>query len=107
MVDDPIRKEMDALKADIAQLREDIGSLTAAVRNVASDKAQKTRADTQERLRSAWEDLEQKLDDVIEQGKASMGNVETQVGQHPAGSLLMAFGIGFVVAKLLDIGGRR
>jgi ElaB/YqjD/DUF883 family membrane-anchored ribosome-binding protein len=107
MADDPIRKEMDALKADIAQLREDIGSLTAAVRDVASDKAQKTRADTQERFRSAWEDLEQKLDDVIEQGKTSLGDVETRVGQHPAGSLLMAFGVGFIVARLLDMGGRR
>jgi ElaB/YqjD/DUF883 family membrane-anchored ribosome-binding protein len=107
MADDPIRKEMDALKADIAQLRQDIVGLTAAVRDVASDKVHKTRADTQERVRSAWEDLERKLDEVLEQGKATMGNVENQIGQHPAGSLLTAFGVGFIVAKLLDMGGRR
>jgi ElaB/YqjD/DUF883 family membrane-anchored ribosome-binding protein len=107
MADDPIRKELDALKADIASLRQDIAGLTTAVRDAASDKAQKTRAETQERIRSTWEDLENKLDEVLAQGKATLGNVESQVGQHPAGSLLTAFGVGFLVAKLLDIGGRR
>ena len=107
MVDDPIRKELDALKADIAQLRQDIGGLTTAVRDAASGKAQKTRAETQERLRSAWEELEQKLDDVLEHGKSTLGDVETRVTEHPTGSLLMAFGAGFIIARLLDMGGRR
>jgi len=107
MADDPIRKELDALKADIAQLRVDIAGLTSAVRSEATDKAQKTKADTQERLRGVWEDLESKLDDVLEQGRSTVGDVEARVGQHPTGSLLTAFGVGFIVAKLLDIGGRR
>jgi ElaB/YqjD/DUF883 family membrane-anchored ribosome-binding protein len=107
MADDSIRKELDALKADITQLREDIAGLTGAVRDAASDKAQKTRADTQERLRGVWEDLERKLDETLQQGKATLGNVESQVGQHPAGSLLTAFGVGFIIARLLDMGGRR
>jgi ElaB/YqjD/DUF883 family membrane-anchored ribosome-binding protein len=107
MADDPIRKEMDALKADVAQLRQDIRGLTEAIRDVASDKAQQTRTDTEERLRGAWEDLERKLDEVIDQGRATLGDVQQQIGQHPAGSLLTAFGVGFVVAKLLDMGGKR
>ena len=107
MTEDPISKELDALKADIAQLRQDIVGLTTAVRDVASDKAEKTRADTKEGLRNAWEDLEHKLDEVIDQGKSTMGDVQTQIGQHPASSLFTAFGIGFIVAKLLDLGGKR
>ena len=107
MTDDPVRKELDALKADLAQLREDIAGLTAAVRDVAADKAQQTRADTRERLHNAWEELERKLDEVIEQGRSAMGGVQNQIGQHPAGSLLTAFGVGFIIAKLLDLGGRR
>jgi ElaB/YqjD/DUF883 family membrane-anchored ribosome-binding protein len=107
MADDQIRKEMDALKADITQLRQDIAGLTSAVHDVASDKVQKTRDDTREGIRNAWEELERKLDEVIDQGKSTMGDVQTRIGQHPTGSLLTAFGIGFVVAKLLDMGGRR
>lgn len=107
MADESVRKELDALKADIAQLREDIAGLTTAVRDAASEKVQQTRDDTQERLRSAWEDLESKLNETLEQGKATLGDVEARIGQHPAGSLLTAFGVGFIVAKLLDMGGRR
>jgi ElaB/YqjD/DUF883 family membrane-anchored ribosome-binding protein len=107
MADESVRRELDALKADIAQLREDIAGLTTAVRETASTKAQKTRDDAQEKLRSAWEDVEHKLNETIEQGRSTLGDVETRVGQHPAGSLLTAFGVGFIVAKLLDIGGRH
>jgi len=107
MADDPIRKELDALKSDISQLRQDIAGLTGAVRDVASDKAHKTRDETKEGLRNAWEDLERKFDEVVGQGKATMGDVQTQIGQHPTGSLLTAFGAGFIIAKLLDMGGRR
>ena len=107
MTEDPIGKELDAIKADIAQLRQDIAGLTAAVRNVASDKVHERRDDTQEKLRRAWEDLEHKLNDVLEQGRSTMGGVQEQIGQHPAGSLLTAFGVGFIVAKLTEMGGRR
>jgi len=107
MADDPIRKELDALKADIAQLRVDIAGLTSAVRNEASDKAHQTKADTEERLRGAWEDLESKLDEVLEQGRSTVGDLEERVSKHPTGSLLTAFGVGFIIAKLLDSGGRR
>lgn len=107
MADDPIRKELDALKADIAQLRQDIAGLTTAIRDEATSQAKKTKAETQERMRNAWEDLEQKLDEVLEQGRSTVGNLEERVGQHPAGSMLTAFGIGFIVAKLLDLRGRR
>lgn len=107
MADDPIRKELDALKADIAQLRQDIAGLTGAVRDAASDKAKKARSDTQEALRDTWEDLEAKLNEVLDRGKATVGNFENQVGQHPTGSLLTAFGIGFIIAKMWDMRGRR
>jgi len=107
MAEDPIRKELDALKTDIAQLRVDIAGLTTAMHDVASDKVKKAKTDTQDRLRDTWEDLEEKLDEAIQQGKSTVGNIESQVGQHPTGSLLTAFGIGFIVAKMLEMGGRR
>jgi len=107
MAEDPIRKEMDALKADIAQLRVDIAGLTSAVHDVASDKVKKARGDAQDRMRDTWEDLEEKLEEVIQNGKATVGNIEGQISQHPTGSLLTAFGIGFLVAKMLEMGGRR
>lgn len=102
-----IRKELDALKNDITQLRNDIAGLTSAVKGVAAEKVENTRAQAREKVSSAWESLEEKLDEVLGQGRESFRTVEQKVGEHPTGSILTAFGVGFLIAKLLDIGGRR
>lgn len=107
MAEEPIQKELDALKADIAQLRKDISGLTAAVKEVASQKASSTKENAQQRVQGAWEDIERKLDEVLNQGQATVGDIEDRITQHPAGSMLTAFGLGFIIAKLMDIGGRH
>jgi len=107
MTDDPLRKEIDALKSDISKLRDDIGSLTDAVRTVASDKINETKEHGRKTAQDAWEDLEDKLDEVLRRGKDSIDGVEEGIKQHPGGSLLTAFSLGFIIAKIMDIGGRR
>ena len=79
MAEDPIHKELDALKADIAQLRKDIAGLTAAVRDVASEKVADTKADAQQRVQGAWADVERKLDEVLNQGRATVGDIEDKI----------------------------
>lgn len=107
MADDSIRKEMDALKADMAQLREDIVGLTNAVKDTAADNIAGAKAKAGERVHKAWEDIEDRLEKLLNEGKATFNKAEQQVGEHPVGSVLTAFGIGFIIAKLLDMGGRR
>lgn len=107
MAEDPIRKELDALKADIAQLRGDIGGLTAAIKDVTSEKASNTKADAQQRAQNAWEDVERKLNEALNEGRASVGEIEDKITTHPGGSMLTAFGLGFIIAKLMDMGGRH
>jgi ElaB/YqjD/DUF883 family membrane-anchored ribosome-binding protein len=107
MAEDPIRKELDALKADIAQLRTDIGGLTEVMKDVASEKVSSTKADAQRRAQSAWHDVESKLNEALEYGRATAGDIEDKITSHPGGSMLTAFGLGFIIAKLMDIGGRH
>jgi ElaB/YqjD/DUF883 family membrane-anchored ribosome-binding protein len=107
MADESIRKEMDALKADIAQLREDIVGLTNAVKGAASENVMGAKAKAEERLHKTWEDIEQRFEELLDEGKATFDKAEHKVGEHPVGSVLTAFGIGFIIAKLLDVGGRR
>ena len=107
MADDSIRREMDALKADIAKLREDIVGLTSAVKGAASENVAGAKAKAEERVHKAWSEIEQRLEDLLTEGKATFNKAEQQVGEHPVGSVLTAFGIGFIIAKLLDSGGRR
>lgn len=107
MADDSIRKEMDALKADIVQLREDIVGLTRAVKGAASENAAGVKAKTEERMHKAWENIEQRFEELLSDGKAALHKAEQKVEDHPVGSVLTAFGIGFIIAKLLDVGSRR
>lgn len=107
MAEDPIRKELDALKADIAQLRTDIVGLTSVIKDVASEKVSSTKADAQKRAQGAWEDIERKLDEVLDQGRATVGDIEDKITAHPGGSILTAFGLGFIIAKLMDVGHRH
>jgi ElaB/YqjD/DUF883 family membrane-anchored ribosome-binding protein len=101
------RKEMDALKADIAKLREDIVSLTSAVKDTASENVAGAKARAEERVHQTWADIERRLEDLLDEGKTTFNKAEQQVGEHPVGSVLTAFGVGFIIAKLLDVGGRR
>jgi ElaB/YqjD/DUF883 family membrane-anchored ribosome-binding protein len=107
MAEDPIRKELDALKADISQLRTDIVDLTTVMKEVASEKVSNTKADAQQRAQNAWEDVERKLNEALDQGRATVGEIEDKITAHPGGSMLTAFGLGFIIAKLMDLGGRR
>lgn len=107
MAEEMIRKDVDAIKADLAQLRKDIASLTSTMKEAASVKMEGATEGMQEKARNVWVDLEQKLEEVLKQGKEQMGNIEQQIGAHPSGSVLTAFGLGFIIAKLLDVGGRR
>ncbi|MDX2502855.1 MAG: hypothetical protein QNL62_00040 [Gammaproteobacteria bacterium] len=107
MTEDPIRKEVDALKADISHLRADIAALTNALKEVASDKIDDTKAQARQTAQGSWEEIERKFDEVLQQGRDAVDNVEQGINKHPSGSLLAAFGIGFIIAKLLDTGGRH
>lgn len=104
---DDMRKELDALKADIARLRADIGNLTDAAKSTAGDNVKHAKAEAQQRLSQAWEDIEARLEGLLDEGKATFDNAERKIGEHPTGSLLTAFGLGFVIAKLLNLGDRR
>jgi ElaB/YqjD/DUF883 family membrane-anchored ribosome-binding protein len=97
---------MDSHKADLAQLREDILALGDAVRDTASESVTAGKAKTQERLQRIWEDFEGRFEDLLQDGKATFSRAEQKLSEHPTGSVLTAFGLGYLIAKVLD-GGRR
>lgn len=107
MVEESIRSELDSIKADLGQLRNDIAALSEAVKNVAAGKVNDKKDQTRQKAQDAWEDLENKIDDLLQQGRDGVDGVEQKIRDHPGGSLMGAFGLGFIIAKLLDSGGRH
>lgn len=107
MAEADYQKELDTVKADLAKLRSDVAELTGAVKESGSRRAGQVRETVEEELRRAREELRHTLDTARERGRRAKEEMEGTVGEHPYGTLLTAFGLGFIIAKLLDNGGRR
>jgi hypothetical protein len=100
-------KELDALKADIASLREEIAGLTANVKSFAGIDVEQPRAASQqdgsnhrEEGFGAWTDLLHKFDASRIQGEKVVKDLAAEVEQHPLVSIMAAFGLGYIIAKL-------
>jgi hypothetical protein len=100
-------KELDALKAAVASLREEIAGLAAGVKKSDGILAEQSRAAAQregptpgEEGRGVWADLFHKFDSSRIQGEKIVRDLSAEVEQHPLVSIMAAFGLGYIIAKL-------
>lgn len=107
MADRPFEEEIESLKSDIAHLRSDVAELTNAIRGSTSDKAYEMKAQLQERIDATREQVRRKLREARERSSKTLDDVEETIGEHPIGSIATAVGVGFLIAKLMDLGARR
>jgi ElaB/YqjD/DUF883 family membrane-anchored ribosome-binding protein len=104
---DTDNEEIEALKEDIARLREDIARLASSVLGAASDTLDDARARVDSKGREARDEVMGKLDEGLDHGKQFLDDLDTQVTRHPVGSVLIAFGVGLLLAKILGSGDRH
>jgi hypothetical protein len=93
-------KELDALKADIAILREEIAGLAAGVKKSAGIHAEQEGPARGDEGRSVWADLLLKFDSSKVQSEKVIRDLSAEVEQHPLVSIMAAFGLGYIIAKL-------
>jgi hypothetical protein len=103
-------KELDALKADIASLREEIAGLVAGVKKSAKSHAEQphaanqqegaTQSEQSEEGNGVWVDLFRKFDSSRLQGEKVVRDLSAEVERHPLASIMAAFGLGYIIAKL-------
>lgn len=84
-------EDIEALKRDFAALRKDMAALMSSMGDAAS--AQKQRS-----FKAAGEKVEQ----VKEKGAKIVRSVEGEIEARPLTSVGIAFGVGFLLGKLLD-----
>ncbi len=106
MADEELRAELEALKEDLARLRADLGGLVEALKEAGAERVEGYRERAAEELRRRREAVEERLGAARERGRQAVEELGEGVGEHPISSLLAAFGVGFILARLLD-GGRR
>ena len=98
--------EVEVLKEDIAKLREDIANLASAVLGAAGETLDDARAKANDKSQEAREAFKGKMNEGVDRGKQFLGDIDEQVARNPIGSVLVAFGVGILVAKILGSGSR-
>ena len=105
MVANNVQDEIQVLKDDVSKLRSDVADLVAMLKDLGLSKVHETRENLEDELREQREKLRAEFNRARERGKSAVDDFEQQVGMHPLGSLLTAFGIGYIIARLSG-GGR-
>lgn len=91
-MDDTVKSEVDALRADFKQIKDDLKGLTAAISQLAAKQGAE-----------AVDELKQKRDKVEAQLRQAAGEARTTLEEHvrekPLNTLLLAFAVGLVLGK--------
>ncbi|MFO7807866.1 YqjD family protein [Guyparkeria sp.] len=102
--------ELEAVKADLAQLRGDMGELLKAVKEQGESRvrhgADRARDEAKDAFEEGLDTLNRGYEQARQYGDKRVEEAEQIVGRHPLTSVVAAFGVGFVIAKLID-GGRH
>lgn len=105
-------KELDALKADIASLHEEIAALAAGAKRFSETKAAEPHVEGEhetthqegsahrEQGQGAWTDFQHTLDEAWVRNEKIMKDLAVEIERHPLLGSLAAFGLGFIIAKL-------
>lgn len=94
--------DLDGLKSEIEQLRSDLGSLVEAVLEGGKDKAESADATLREELQERLESLRDSLAQARERGEEAVETAQHTIEERPFVSVLVAFGVGMVAAKLFS-----
>ena len=88
---DSLSKSADDLRADLEQLRDDMGAMMKTVTKLANNGQ-----------RESLERLKQAGTVATEQARQSVEVAEQSIVQHPFTSVLIAFGVGLAIGKLVN-----
>lgn len=99
-----LRPDLSQLRADFERLSESIGSLRTHLVGLGREGARDVQAAGLAQLDSLRREVDGAAEQFRQQGKDALGQVEQSVRDRPLTSLLMAFGIGMVLARLFGRG---
>lgn len=102
--DSDLKAELDVLKADVAKLRGDVGDLVTLLKTLGGEKVEHAKSSLDDELERRRAELRDVLTGARSRGEQAMDAAQAEIGLHPFSTVMAAFGIGFLVSKLLDVG---
>lgn len=101
-----LQEELETLKADVAKLRSDVGDLLDILKSLGAEKVNNAKDALDDELEKRRQEIRDALAGARARGERTAHAVEGEIAEHPLSSIMAAFGIGFLIAKLLDVGRR-
>lgn len=102
MVNNRVAQDFDTVKDDLGQIRKDFAELAQAIldagRSGAKDAREKLEQEAQRRL----DQLRDTAHSVRARGAHAVESVHDVIEERPFTSVLVAFGIGLIIGKILD-----
>ena len=107
MADNDVNAEIRKLRNDFATLQSDVADLTDAIRQSGVDRLEEAKSGASDQLSRSRARLRRQADVARARGREAVDEIEENIEGHPMSSVAMAFGAGFIAAKLIDLGVRR
>ncbi|MCC6677834.1 MAG: DUF883 family protein [Phycisphaerales bacterium] len=96
-----IRRDVDAIKDDLASLRSDLTAVLKDVVAAGRTEAGEARERVEDAVRAKLEKIEAAAGRAVDRGRDAIGAIEAHVEEKPLQSLATAFGLGLLVGVLL------
>lgn len=92
------KKDIDAVLADVAALKRDLAKAIARFKDTTTDTAE----DAQDFVEEIRDELAGIVKDASKRGSRTMKSVGRKVEDQPVAALLIAFGVGFILSRLIS-----
>jgi ElaB/YqjD/DUF883 family membrane-anchored ribosome-binding protein len=102
MAERDLQKDLETVKEDMAKLRSDIGELTQRLLEMGKSEVSSARNRVRSQARNLEREVRETLNETGERGWRTVESVEQLLAERPLVSVLGAFGLGFIVGKLLE-----
>ncbi len=113
MTEHKFEQELETLRADLMRMREDLASMAAGTHRAggsgvrdqdSSEESKNEEGGSAGQKNGEWEPFRQTLHDLRDRGETLLKDLSVQIKRYPVESAVMAFGFGYLIAKLLNRG---
>ena len=99
---DRLSGDYESLKGDVSQLRNDVVDLLSHALGLGKSSASNIGSSVRGTAVDAMESLKEQISSLREQGNDKVAAVGKKIEDNPLASTAVAFGVGFILAKILS-----
>ena len=100
MTDEVVEQEVESLKTAFKQVQADLAELTKLIGELTAQRAKEGFAEVREASEHVQEKLQKAASNAREIGQSGLSHLEKEVAEKPLASVLIAFGVGWLLGRL-------